>query len=115
MAEIKPDVDRDRFVPADALELLLLQQPQHLALRGGRHVADFVEKNRAAVALLEPADVPAVGAGEGPLLVAEQLAFQQRVGQGRAVDRHEAVARDGGCAGRGPARSVPCPSRSRRG
>ena len=40
-------------------------------------------------ALLELADAPAVGAGEGALLVAEQLALQQRLGDGGAVDRQE--------------------------
>ena len=56
------------------------------------HVADFVEEQRAAVGLLELADPPAVGAGERPALVAEQLAFQQRLRDGRAVDRQERAA-----------------------
>src|SRR5262249_16685656 len=38
------------------------------------------------VGLLELADAAAVGAGEGALLVAEQLALQQRLRDGRAVD-----------------------------
>ncbi len=64
---------------AEPLETLLLQQPQDLGLGAGGHVADFVQEERAAVALLELADPPAVGPGERPLLVAEQLAFQQRL------------------------------------
>ena len=70
------------LVAADALEALLLQHAQQLGLRGGRHVADLVEEQRAAVGLLEPADAAAIGAGEGALLVAEQLALQQRLGDG---------------------------------
>ena len=55
----------------------------------GGHVADLVEEERAAVALLELADPLAVGPGERALLVAEQLALQQALRDGRAVDRQE--------------------------
>ena len=60
-----------------------------MACSGKRHVADLVEKQRAAVALLELADAAAVGAGEGALLVAEQLAFQQVLRDGGAVEGQE--------------------------
>ena len=43
----------------------------------GRHVADLVEEERAAVGLLEAALAGARGAGERALLVAEQLALEQ--------------------------------------
>src|SRR5579864_7773550 len=46
-------------------------------------------ENRAAVALLELADAAAVGAGEGALLVPEQLALQQVLRDGRAVEGQE--------------------------
>ena len=39
--------------------------------------------------LLELADAAAVGAGEGAAFVAEQLALQQRFGDGGAVDGQE--------------------------
>ena len=81
--------DLDRLVAADALEALVLQDAQHLGLQGRRHVADLVEKERAAVALLELADAAAVGPGEGALLVAEQFALQQRLRDGGAVDGQE--------------------------
>ena len=74
----QPHVGLDRLVAADPLERLFLQHAQDLALRRQRHVADLVEEQRAAVALLELADPPPLGAGEGALLVAEQLALQQR-------------------------------------
>ena len=35
-------------VPPDALELLLLQHPQELGLQHRAHVADLVQKERAA-------------------------------------------------------------------
>ena len=54
-----------------------------------RHVADFVEKNRAVVALLEFADALHGRAGERASFVAEQFAFQQLFGNGGAVDREE--------------------------
>ncbi len=41
------------------------------------------------LALLELADAPLGRPGEGALLVAEQLALQQRLGNRRAVDRQE--------------------------
>src|SRR5206468_5079144 len=61
----------------------------HLGLGGRRHVADLVEEEGAAAALLELADAAAVGAGEGPLLVAEQLALQQVLRDGCAVEGQE--------------------------
>ena len=46
-------------------------------------------KMRAAVGQLELALLLLAGAGERALLVAEQLRFEQRLGQRRAGDRHE--------------------------
>jgi hypothetical protein len=43
------------------------------------HLADLVEEERAAVGLLEAADAAAVGAGEGALLVAEELGLEERL------------------------------------
>src|SRR5690606_8183734 len=62
-------------------------------LRGGGNVADFVEEERAAVGELEAAELLGGGAGEGAGLVAEELAFEQRFGQGSAVDRDERAFR----------------------
>ena len=56
----------DGGVSAEALELPFLKKPQELGLRCRRHVADFVEEQRAAIGLLKLADTPAVGAGEVP-------------------------------------------------
>ena len=41
------------------------------------------------------AELPRVGAGEGALLVAEQLGLEQRVGDRGDVDRHEGLRRGG--------------------
>src|SRR5215472_16427565 len=73
----QPYIGADRLVAANTLECLLLTTAQHLGLGGRRHVAQLVEEQRATRALLELADAPAVGAGEGALLWLEQLALQQ--------------------------------------
>src|SRR6185436_8867924 len=50
---------------------------------------DLVEEERAAVGLLELADVIALGAGERPAHVAEQFALQKRVGDRAGVQADE--------------------------
>src|SRR5271166_2490076 len=82
----QPHVGPDQFVATDPLELLILEQAEHLGLHGFGHVANLVQEECPAVALLELADPLAVGPGEGAALVAEQLAFQQALGDGRAVE-----------------------------
>ena len=59
------------FVAADAFELLVLQDAQNLGLHHRRHVADFVEEQRAVVAQLELADPFAIRPGKGAFLMAE--------------------------------------------
>ena len=46
-----------RLVAADALDFAFLQYAQQFGLHGQRHVADFVEKNRSPLGLLEFADM----------------------------------------------------------
>ena len=103
-----------RFVAADAGEFALLQDAQDFALERQRHVADFVEEKRAAVALLEAADARAGRAGERAFLVAEEFALEQLLGNGRAVDRDEALRAARRCSDGWRGRPVPCRSRSRR-
>ena len=91
VAEIKPEVDVDRSIAAEALEAPLLEHAQQLGLRHQRHVADFVEEQRAAVGQLEAAGLAIVRAGERALFVAEDFRLEQAVGQRRAVDRLEVL------------------------
>ena len=70
---------------AQALEGAVFQNLQQLGLHAGRHVGDFVQEESAAAGAFEQAFFAAAGVGEGARLVAEQLAFQQCVGQGGAV------------------------------
>src|SRR3989475_9133630 len=66
-----------------------LFRSQDLRLQREAHVRDFVEEQRAAPGLLEPTDLARDGAREGALLVPEQLALEQVLGNGGAVDRDE--------------------------
>ena len=84
-------VDLDRAMPADPLDHLILQEAQQLDLHRQRQVADFVEEQRAAIGALDLADGLLHRAGEGALLMAEQLAFQQGLGDRRAIDRDEGL------------------------
>ena len=74
------DVDAERLRAADALELAELEHAEQLALDLRSDLADLVEEQRAAVRELEPPLLLLVGAGEGALLVPEQLG-------GRAASR----------------------------
>ena len=85
-------VDRDLVAAADALDHALLQEAQQLGLQRERQVADLVEEQRAAVGRLDLADRLPCRAGERALLVAEQLALEQVLGNRGAVDRDEALA-----------------------
>ena len=83
----------DMFLPpAEAAEDALLQHAQQLHLRRRHHLGDLVEEQRAPVRQLEHAGAPIGGAGERPLLVAEDFALEQRLGNRGAVDRDEREA-----------------------
>ena len=81
-------VDGHLRAPADALDLALLQDPQELGLDGERRVADLVEEDRAAVRELELAE-PRLDARRDAALDAEELALEEALGDGRAVEREE--------------------------
>ena len=59
---------------------------------GHRHLADLVEEESAAAGRLELAARALGRAREGAALVAEELALEERLGDGRAVDRDERPA-----------------------
>src|ERR1700728_3099876 len=70
-------------------ELLVLQYVEQLGLQRRRHLADFVEQNRSPVAQFELARFGMSRPGKSSVLVAEQLAFQQVGGDGRAIHFQE--------------------------
>ncbi len=82
-------VDAAGHVLAHAADLAVLQHAQQLGLRAGGQLADFIEKDRAAIGLFEQPRALADSAGEGPARVAEELGLEQIVGERGAVDRAE--------------------------
>jgi hypothetical protein len=74
---------------AERDDLAGLEHAQELGLQRDRQVADLVEEQRAAVGRGERALAIAGGAGERAAHVAEQIALDQRVGGGAAVEHHE--------------------------
>ncbi len=85
-------VHSDRRLAADAIELALGQYPQQTGLQRRRHIPDLIQEQRAAIRLLEATAAQAVRAGEGALLVTEELRLQQFAGNGRGVERDEGLA-----------------------
>jgi hypothetical protein len=81
------NVDGDRPRAADPIELAFLQHAEKLGLQGQRHFGDLVEQQGAVVGLLDAADAPIGGPGEGALLVPEQLALEQLTRKCGAIDR----------------------------
>ena len=84
-----PAVGADGGRAADALERALLEDAEERDLRARRDVADLVEEERAALGHLEAAAAARGGARERALLVAEELGEEERLDEGRAVDRDE--------------------------
>jgi len=84
-----PHIDRDTLARAQAHHFTLLQHAQQLDLDRQRQVTDFVEEQRAAVSLFEPAGLGCQGTGKGTFFMAEQLGFDQRLGECAAVHRDE--------------------------
>jgi hypothetical protein len=82
-------VHLDGLRAAHPLELLLLQHAQELGLQVEPHLADLVEQQRAAVRALEGALHALHRAGEAPLLVPEQRALDEPLGERGAVELHE--------------------------
>ena len=80
------DIDLHGSAAAQSLEGAILQHPQQFGLQLERELADLVEKQRAAIGDLEPSALPGHRARVRTLLATEQLAFDQRPGQRRAID-----------------------------
>jgi hypothetical protein len=85
----RADIDRDRFVAADARDLALLQHAKKLHLDRKRHVADFVEEQSPAVGEFETPFAIPHRARERALFVTEQFAFEEMLGKRGAVESDE--------------------------
>src|SRR3569833_528288 len=82
-------IDRDGAGAADRHDLALLEHAEHRRLRAAGQIADLVEEQRPAVGRADEAGVVGLGARERALLVAEQLALDEVLGERTAVDRYE--------------------------
>jgi len=79
-------IDPRRRRGAEPFEFPLLEHAQELDLQVEGQLADLVQEDRAAMGELEATDFAGEGAGEGPLLVTEELTLDQCGRDGRAVD-----------------------------
>ena len=80
-----PHVHADRVLAAEALHLSFLQRTQELCLCGERKVDDLVEEQAPPLGELEVPHLSLVRTGERALLIAEELRFDQGVGNRAAV------------------------------
>src|SRR5204863_711263 len=84
-----PGVERDLRVGADRTDLPLLERAEELRLHVDRQLPDLVEEERAAARLDEQTRALRLRVGERAAGVSEELALEQRVRNGGAVDRDE--------------------------
>src|SRR5436309_162281 len=82
-----------RLLIAHRADLTLLQHAQQLGLQADRPLADLVQEQRAAARLLEQAGLVAARPGKGAADVTEELGLEEGLGDGRAVDADECLAR----------------------
>jgi len=82
-------VDRTEPDFSNPADFVGLQHPEQPSLQRRRHIADFVEKQGAAPGRFEHARTILDGAREGAARVAEELGFEQRLGELGAADREE--------------------------
>jgi hypothetical protein len=86
-----PDIDLDRLIASHAVDLAIFQYPQQFLLKWQRHVAELIQKESAAIGVLELALALAVGPGVSPRFVAEEFIFEQVFVEGGTVERHEGL------------------------
>ncbi len=97
---------------AEAPDRARLEDAKELGLHRGVHLRDLVEEERALVRELEAAGPALERAGERALLVAEDLALEERLGNGRAVDGDERARARAARARGWSAPPAPCRCRS---
>ena len=85
----QPDIHRLAARAAKPPDGTFLERLQQLRLQRVRHQADLVEKDRAAMRHLQEPGLGLPRVGERPTFEAEELGFEQGVGNGGAVDVDE--------------------------
>src|SRR5262249_45221627 len=88
-----PNVDADRLLAADPTELASLDRAEKLGLQRELEIADLVDEERAAVRLLEHADVLLHRTGECSALVSEELRLHHAGRDRGAVEHDEGAIR----------------------
>src|SRR5208282_6629488 len=66
-------IDAHDFGAAQTLQFFLLQKPQQFGLQAQRHLANFVEKERASLRCLNSSGIGLGGSGKGAASVSEKL------------------------------------------
>src|SRR5690554_5011900 len=84
-----PNIDRLGTIGAHALHHPLLERTKKLHLKVEGHLAQLVEKERAALGLLKTTGARCHCAGEGALNVTEEFGLEEVFGDGAAVDDNE--------------------------
>ena len=84
-----PNIGFDRRPSSDGCVLAFLENAQQSRLSFHRHIADLIEKQRAALSLLKTAREPCLCSSERTLFVAEQLTFDELTRDSCHVDRHK--------------------------
>lgn len=86
------NVNRNRHPPANRVDRSLLENTQETHLHIERHFSNLVEEDGSAMRELELSDLLRERAGERAFLMAEQLAFDQGLGDRAAVDGHKRLS-----------------------
>src|SRR5579862_6827480 len=85
-------VDRNLARSTDWAHRAFLDHAQKFRLRVLAHLCNLIEKERAGLSGTKQPEVIVIGAAEGSLDEAEQLALDQVFGQGGAIERDEGRA-----------------------
>jgi hypothetical protein len=100
-------------IGAETMNLAGFEEAQEHGLHARRHLAEFVEEERALVGDRRESGLVSVRAGEAAADVSKQFRLQQRIGQACAVDCHERMTPPAPRCGRDARRSL-CRRRSHR-
>src|SRR5437016_3079302 len=76
---------------ADSLHFSRLQHAKQLCLQIQRNVCDLVKKERAAIGKFKTADAVSPRVSESALHMAEQLAFENTLGEASRINRHHGL------------------------
>ena len=102
-----------RFAPTGRKRCSCSTPQERLLYRKGK-LAYFIQKQRAAVGLLDETDLRPVRPGKCTLFMSEEHALHQCFRKGRAVDDDEIIFRARCCSHEWPSRKPPFPCPSRR-